>query len=143
LKSGCRIKDRQLGTATRLQACLGIDMVVAWRIYHLAMLGREVPDHPCTVFFEEVEWKALHCYHYQTSVPPDEPPSMAQAVRMLAKMGGHLGRRRDGPPGTQVLWRGLQHLDVAVQMYNIFTRLPQPRIWRSYPEGYLSRPQAP
>lgn len=143
LKSGCRIKDRQLGTATRLQACLGIDMVVAWRIYHLAMLGREVPDHPCTVFFEEVEWKALHCYHYQTSVPPDEPPSMAQAVRMLAKMGGHLGRRRDGPPGTQVLWRGLQHLDVAVQMYNIFTRSPPPRIWRSYPEGYLSRPQAP
>jgi hypothetical protein len=78
LKSGCRIKDRQLGTATRLQACLGIDMVVAWRIYHLAMLGREVPDQPCTVFFEEVEWKALHCYHYQTSLPPDEPPSMAE-----------------------------------------------------------------
>ena len=143
LKSGCRIKDRQLGTATRLQACLGIDMVVAWRIYHLTMLGREVPDHPCTVFFEEVEWKALHCYHYQTSVPPDEPPSMAQAVRMLAKMGGHLGRRGDGPPGTQVLWRGLQHLDVAVQMYNIFTLSPAPRIWRSYPEGYPSHPQAP
>ena len=49
----------------------------------------------------------------------------------------------DGPPGTQVLWRGLQHLDVAVQMYNIFTLSPAPRIWRSYPEGYLSRPQAP
>jgi hypothetical protein len=110
-------------------------MVVAWRIYHLTMLGREVPDHPCTVFFEEVEWKALHCYHYQTSVPPGEPPSMAQAVRMLAKVGGHLGRRRDGPPGTQVLWRGLQHRDVAVQMYHLFTRSPPPRIWRSYPEG--------
>jgi hypothetical protein len=45
LKSGCRIKDRQLGSATRLQACLGVDMVVAWRIYHLAMLGREMPEH--------------------------------------------------------------------------------------------------
>jgi hypothetical protein len=29
LKSGCRIKDRQLGTADRLETCLGIDMVVA------------------------------------------------------------------------------------------------------------------
>jgi hypothetical protein len=143
LKSGCRIKDRQLGTATRLQACLGIDMVVAWRVYHLAMLGREVPDQPCTVFFEEVEWKALHCYHYKTSVAPDEPPSMAQAIRMLGQMGGHLGRRLDGPPGTQVLWRGLQYLDVAVQMYITFTCSPPPRIWRSYPEGYLSHPQAP
>ena len=51
LKSGCRIKDRQLGTADRLEACLGVDMVVAWRIYHLTMLGREIPDLPCTVFF--------------------------------------------------------------------------------------------
>lgn len=143
LKSGCRIKDRQLGAATRLQACLAIDMVVAWRVYYLTMLGREVPDHPCTVFFEEVEWKALHCYHYKTSVPPDDPPSMAQAVRMLATMGGHLGRRGDGPPGTQVIWRGLQYLDVAIQMYITFTHSPPPRSWRSYPEGYLSHPQGP
>jgi hypothetical protein len=28
-------------------------------------------------------------------------------------------------------------------MYHLFTRSPPPRIWRSYPEGYLSRPQAP
>ena len=49
LKSGCRIKDRQLRSADRLEACLGVDMVVAWRIYHLTMLGREVPDAPCTV----------------------------------------------------------------------------------------------
>lgn len=62
LKSGCRIKDRQLGTADRLETCLGVDMVVAWRIYHLTMLGREVPEMPCTVFFKDVEWKALCCY---------------------------------------------------------------------------------
>jgi hypothetical protein len=44
LKSGCRIKDRQLEMAGRLEACLGMDMVVAWRIYYLTMLGRETPD---------------------------------------------------------------------------------------------------
>ena len=106
LKSSCRIKDRQLGTAERLQACLGVDMVVAWRIYHLTMLGRDIPEHPCTVFFDEVEWKALYCYHHKTPVTPDEPPSMADAIRMLGAMGGHLGRKSDGPPGSQVLWRG-------------------------------------
>lgn len=87
LKSGCRIKDRQLGTADRLQACLGVDMVVAWRIYHLTMLGREVPEHPCTAFFEEVEWKALCCYHHKNPIPPDNPPSMAQATRMIGAVG--------------------------------------------------------
>ena len=32
LKSGCRIEDRQLGQANRLEACLAIDLVVAWSI---------------------------------------------------------------------------------------------------------------
>jgi hypothetical protein len=44
LKSGCRIGDRQLGTAENLETCIGIDMVVAWRIFHLTMFGRETPD---------------------------------------------------------------------------------------------------
>jgi len=59
LKSGCRIEDRRLGEAGRLEACLAIDLVVAWRIYHLTKLGRETPEMPCTVFFAEHEWKAL------------------------------------------------------------------------------------
>lgn len=61
LKSGGRIHDRQLGTASGRKACLGVDMVVAWRGFHLAMLGRETPDLPGTVFFTDDEWKALCC----------------------------------------------------------------------------------
>lgn len=121
LKSGCRIKDRQFETADRLETCLGVDMVVAWRIYHMTMLGRETPDLPCTIFFKDVEWKALCCYVNKSSVPPENPPSMHEAVRRLGAMGGHLGRKGDGAPGTQVLWRGLQRLDTAVEMYCIFT----------------------
>lgn len=49
LKSGCRIEHRQLGNAHRIEACLAIDLVVAWRIYYLNKLGREVPQAPCTV----------------------------------------------------------------------------------------------
>ena len=51
LKSGCRIEDRRLGEASSLQACLAIDLVVAWRVMHLAKLGRQTPDVPCSVFF--------------------------------------------------------------------------------------------
>ena len=35
LKRGCRIEQRQRGQAGRIEACLAIDMVVAWRIYYL------------------------------------------------------------------------------------------------------------
>jgi hypothetical protein len=122
LKSGCRIQDRQLGTADRLESCLGIDMVVAWRIYHLTMLGREVPDTPCTVFFSDVQWKALCCYVNKSLVPQDKPPSLRQAIFMVGAMGGHLGRKSDGFQGTQSMWRGLQRLETATEMYAIFTQ---------------------
>ena len=125
LKSGCRIQDRQLASSDRLEACLGLDMVVAWRIYHLTMLGRETPDVSCTAFFSEVEWKALCCYSTKNPLPPKDPPTLSEAIRMLGKIGGHLGRKSDGPPGTQVLWKGLQRLDTATEMYAIFTEPDQ------------------
>jgi hypothetical protein len=117
LKSGCKIEDRQLGTADRIEACLAIDMVVAWRIFHLAKLGREIPDVPCSVFFEEFQWKALHTHLTKTPVPPTEPPTLQQAMHMVATLGGFLGRKADGQPGTTTLWRGLQYLDGIAAMW--------------------------
>ena len=117
LKSGCKIEERQLGTADRIETCLAIDMVVAWRIFHLAKLGREIPDVPCTVFFEEFQWKALHTHITKTPVPPDEPPTLQQAMRMVAILGGFLGRKADGQPGTTTVWRGIQYLDGIAGMW--------------------------
>jgi hypothetical protein len=121
LKSGCRIEDRQLETADRLETCLGVDMVVAWRIYYLTMLGRETPELPCTVFFKDIEWKALCCYVNRTPVPPEKPPAIGKVVFMLGALGGHLGRRGDGFPGTQTLWRGLQKAYIAAEVYATIT----------------------
>lgn len=129
LKHGCRIRDRQLGTADRLEACLGVDMVIAWRIYHLTMLGRETPEVPCTVFFEDVEWKTLFCLVSKNPVPPEEPPTIKAAVRAMGQLGGHLGRKGDGPPGTKTLWRGYQKLGNAVEMariYRLYDSQPRP-----------------
>ena len=117
LKSGCKIEERQLGSACRIEACLAIDMVVAWRIFHLAKLGRETPNVPCTVFFEESEWKALHAYATKNPTPPAEPPTLQTAMRWVAMLGGYRGRKGDGNPGTQTLWRGMQHLDDLKEMW--------------------------
>lgn len=111
LKSGCQIEERQLRHADRIEACLAIDMVVAWRVYHLVKLGREVPDVPCTVFFEEAEWKAITAYITKNPIPPAEPPRLREVTRMVATLGGFLGRKSDGEPGTKSLWLGLQRLD--------------------------------
>jgi len=133
LKSGCRIADRQLETVGRLEACLGVDMVVAWRIYYLTMLGRETPDSSCSAFLKDVEWKALCCYVTKTPAIPNTPPSLRQAIFMIAAMGGHLGRKGDGFPGTQTLWRGLERLRMATEMYAIFTQQSYPHPMESGP----------
>ena len=117
LKSGCKIEERQLASAERIEACLAVDMVVAWRVFHLVRLGRETPDVPCTVFFEEHEWKALCTHISQKPVPPDQPPNLKKFIRMVATLGGFLGRKGDGEPGTKHIWLGLQHLDDLAAMW--------------------------
>ena len=126
LKSGCRIEDRQLETADRLETCLAIDMVVAWRIHYLTWLGRATPELPCTVAFEPEQWKASVVFHTRKP-PPAQPPSLCQMILLIAQLGGFLARKSDGQPGPQTLWRGLQRLDditAAFRSYAIAYPLP-------------------
>ncbi len=123
LKSGCRIENRQLGNANRLEACLAIDLVVAWRIHHLTKLGRETPDVPCSIYFEEAEWKALATFVAKKPITEDNQPSLREAIRMVAILGGFLGRKGDGEPGTQTLWLGLQRLDDITEMWKVMTAI--------------------
>lgn len=125
LKSGCRIEQRQLGQADRIGACLAIDLVVAWRIYYLNKLGREVPQSPCTVYFEEAEWKALMVFTTKNPIAPAQPPTLREAIRRVAGLGGFLGRKSDGEPGTQTLWLGLQRLDDIVAMWRVMNDATQ------------------
>ena len=102
LKSGCRIEDRQFGTASRLEACLAIDLVVAWRVMLRNRQCRETPDAPCSVHFRPEEWKALWIRTGSGAMPSDdEVPTLREAVRRVASLGGFLGRKSDGEPGTQ------------------------------------------
>lgn len=120
LKSGCHVEARQMEQARRLRNCLAIDMIIAWRIYHLTTLGRETPDVPCTVYFTDSEWKALTTFTSNTKAPPERPPYLNEAVRLLGKLGGHLARNGDGEPGTEVLWRGMARLADIDMAYNLY-----------------------
>jgi hypothetical protein len=120
LKSGCRVEARQLENAHRLKNCLAIDMIVAWRIHHLTFLGQETPEVACTVYFTDSEWKALTTFTDRTRTPPETPPTLNEAVRLLGGLGGHLGRTGDGHPGTEVLWRGMARLADIESAYLLY-----------------------
>ena len=41
-------------------------------------------------------------------------PTLREAIRMIALLGGFLGRKGDGEPGVKTIWRGLRRLhDIA------------------------------
>jgi hypothetical protein len=123
LKSGCRIEARQLESAARLQRCLTLFSVIAWRIVYATMLSRTLPELPCTVLLALEEWQALYCATHHTATPPATPPTLHEAVQWIARLGGFLGRPGDGEPGVTVLWRGFQHLADLTRMYAL---LPHP-----------------
>ncbi len=126
LKSGCRIEARQLETAERLRRCLALYSVIAWRVLYATLLARAVPEAPCTALLEEEEWQALYCAIHEVAVAPAKPPSLRQAVRWIAQLGGFLGRKRDGEPGVTAMWKGFQHLVDLTHMYRILRPPPSP-----------------
>ena len=62
LKSGCRIEQYTNQTAQRLRRAIAIDLVVAWRIMLMTLMGRELPDLPADILFTELEIKVLKQY---------------------------------------------------------------------------------
>ena len=127
LKSGWRIEDRHLETAERLIRCLTLYRVIAWRILYATMLARVAPDVPCTVLLDDAEWQGLYCRIHRVAVAPPKPPTLRQAVRWIAQLGGFQGRKGDGEPGVTVLWKGFQHLVDVTAMYRIMRPAPPPR----------------
>ena len=105
LKTGCRVESLQLKTGAALIKALMIYTVIAWRILYLTHLGRECPDLPCGCVFEEAEWKAA-CAVVKRKKELGEP-SLTEFIAIVGKLGGHLGRKSDGPPGPQSVWKGL------------------------------------
>lgn len=122
LKSGCQIEARQFGDVQRFMRATALFAVVSWRILYATLLGRLDADISCEVLLQRFEWKALYCRTHGTTTPPAQPPTLGQAVLWIAKLGGYLGRKRDRPPGTTVLWRGFLMLHETAQMYLIFQK---------------------
>lgn len=120
LKSGCRIEERQFGDYETISRYLAVDSVVAWRVLYLTLVSRQLPDVACTAVLEAHEWQALYCFTHKVNVPPEEPPSLQEAMLWIAKLGGFLGRKGDGEPGMVVVWRGLQRLSDITASWLIF-----------------------
>jgi hypothetical protein len=118
IKTGCRVEQRQFETLPRLQNCLAVYSIIAWRVMYLCRLGRECPDLSCEVVFEPCEWKAVYMALKRTE-PPKTPPRLNEVIRMIASLGGYVIRKKT-QPGPQTLWIGLQRVHDMSTAWNAF-----------------------
>ena len=108
LKTGCRVESIQLKKTEAVIKALMIYSVISWRILYLTHLGRHYPELPCGSVFEEAEWKAT-CAVVKRKKSEGEP-TLGEFIKIVGKLGGHLGRKSDGAPGPQSIWQGLTRI---------------------------------
>jgi hypothetical protein len=109
LKGGCKVEELQLETDERIKAALALYMIVAWRVLFVTRLGRDCPEMSCEAVFSPEEWQAVYAV-VQAQKLPEKAPLLGEMVKMIATLGGYLGRKKDGPPGPKVMWIGLQRM---------------------------------
>ncbi len=66
----------------------------------------------------------------QDPILPEKSPALREAIHMTASLGGFLGRKCDGEPGTRTLWLGLQRLDDITEMWKITMSKLAPHLLR-------------
>jgi hypothetical protein len=119
LKSGCKVEELQLQTAESLQKAIATYSIAAFKIMQMVYQSRESPNISCEVVLVKDEWQTLYMIHHKTNRLPQQPPTLREAVAWIGRLGGHLGRKSDGPPGLKTVWRGYQRLMDFVKMYNV------------------------
>lgn len=116
LKGACDIEKNRFRTEARMFNCIATYMIISWRLHCLTMESRRSPEAPCSEVFSDKEWKILYKVSYKSAAPP-KPPTAQEMVRLLARLGGFLGRKGDGEPGVKTIWQGynklLHYIDAA------------------------------
>ena len=130
LKSGCTIEDCRLGEGGKLIKYISLMSVVAWKLFWMTFVSRQDPNISCENFLMKSEWQTawwlLHRKKIQEgkmskSEMPNSPPSLREAIHLIAGNGGFLRRKGDGEPGLLTFWRGWNRVSIGAEMFEFFS----------------------
>jgi len=113
LKTGLQVEGRQYETADRLEPVIGVICVQAVRLLQLRDVARQAPETPAKKMVP-LEWVEVLG---KITRRPRAINTVREFMRALAGLGGFLGRKSDGEPGWQTIWRGLETLILALRGY--------------------------
>lgn len=104
VKTGFRIEDTQLKQASRIFALFGMIGVIATKLLAMREHCRLLPTTPVE---EKVpkRWITLIERYLMVKLK-----TVGDFWRSLARLGGFIGRKSDGEPGWQTIWKGYKRL---------------------------------
>lgn len=117
LKSGCGIEETQVRTTERVERVLALYTIVAWRLLSLLLTARAAPAVSCETVLTPLEWQVAWVVTQAGAPLPATAPSLQEALRLIARLGGFRGRASDGDPGIKALWRGWARVSDMIQGY--------------------------
>lgn len=108
IKTGFRIEDNQLKQAHRILALFGLIGVIATKLLAIREFCRLSPTTPVEEKIPEC-WVILLERHLRIKLK-----TVRDFWRALARLGGFIGRKSDGEPGWQTIWKGYKRLQDMV-----------------------------
>jgi hypothetical protein len=112
----CRVEDTQLRSKQAVFKWATILASVASRAMRLTHLARQEPDIPAEKELTPYELEALIALRRPKGVSLSDKPTLGQAVRWIADLGGYTGPW-NGPPGATVIGRGLDDVLAAARAF--------------------------
>lgn len=110
-KSGvCHIESSQLRSADTFKRWATISAAVAARSERLKFVSRTEPDRAAIDELSRDEIDAAILLSRHPGYARGDELTLAQAVRLIADLGGYTGKSSGGPPGTRVIQRGLDRV---------------------------------
>ncbi len=111
LKTGCQLEQRQIQDYEGLRTILGFLSPMAVRLMQLRAASRQDPQQPASqVLPLDVVEVVAHLDHRTASTM-----TVQHCWHAIARYGGYLGRKSDGPPGWKTLWRGWLYIQTLVE----------------------------
>lgn len=107
LKTGCRVECSQLSDGLDIQNLLGFAAPIAVRLLQLRQEARHAPDALATTLVDPLMVEVLA---RQLSTESASTMTILLFWRLVARLGGFQGRKRDGQPGWRTVWRGWRYL---------------------------------
>jgi len=109
-KTGCQVEMRRLEHVDRLEPLIGLLSVLAVCLLQLKYAARDEPQAPARTHLDDLTVRVMARYLKR----PSETLTLGEFWRGIGRLGGHPGRRRDGPLGWLRAWRGWQSFQLIL-----------------------------